>query len=327
MSKLIMLSGVPGSGKSSYSEVLKEKENAIVLSSDEIYVELTGDTEHTRSNGPKEFEELYKRVRENLKKNQNVIIDATNISSKKRKGRLEQFKDAKVKELHQFIVPFEETVERDLKRNRTVGKGVIKNMYLNINIPMENEGFDSSYVYVDESFKNYIGNMTKEKLLEIIQKNEIHDYMFRELSEIKYFKDIFNLPQDSSYHSFSVSRHTYHVLQYINENYEESDKLVLQVTALFHDIGKALAKKFDEGKRYANFIGHENTSAQIAYGILTVLGFEEDFVKEVSKLTQLHMRMPREGSTEKAMNKFLALVDEKTLNQLTVFRKADESAK
>jgi len=358
VAKLIMLSGVPGCGKSTHSKMIAEKEDAIILSSDEIYVEITGDKENKEANSGIVFNEIYQRAREYLKAGKSVIIDSTNISSKRRKGVLQQFKNASEKECYHFITPFLTCVTRDKNRERTVGYGVLKGMFTKIFVPFDNEGFDKVHYVVDETYKTELNGMTKEKFEGLLQEKLSHDELFKELSQIHYFKEIFNLPQDSTYHTFSVSLHTYHVLQYINENYDGEDKLKMQYVAIFHDIGKALAKNFKSDHRYANFIGHENASAQISFGILSALGYEEEFVKDVSQLVLLHMRLPRkikkedvlkkikkdvteetfermletvqlinEGASEKAFEKFKEEIGDRHYGRLEFFRKADESAK
>lgn len=329
MVKLIMLSGVAGSGKSTLAKKLAEKENAIILSSDEINKGVTGDYKNSKPNVGKTFELIYKMANEHLKKGINVIIDSTNIGSKKRKGVLQQFKNCE-KEIYQLITPYEECLKRNSQRDRKVSKDVIKEMYLNIKIPYEVEGFDKCYYLVNEEFQKEIKGIKKEEIETLLKEEASYDELFKCLNKIKCFKDIYDLPQDSSYHSFSVSRHTYHVLKYIDENYiaTENEKLKMQYAALFHDVGKKMAKNFGDGKKYASFYGHENVSAQICFGILTHLGYEEEFVKEVANIVQLHMRLPRKDATEKQWNKFnLEVLDEKLKENLFLFREADESAK
>lgn len=327
MAKLIMLSGVPGSGKSTSSHDIAEKEGAKIFSSDEIYVELTGDEQHLENNKGVVFNELYSRVRAHLKTGETAIIDSTNISAKKRVGVLQQFKHATEKEIYQFITPFETCVARDQSRDRHVGRGVIRNMFLRIFVPFEEEGFDKVHYIVDPTYQDMLGTMTKSKFDTLVQTKQTHDELFEQLNMIPYFQHIYNLPQDSKYHAFSVSRHTYYVWLYIHEHYKGEDKFAMLCAALFHDIGKHLAKEFRSDQRYAHFIGHENASAQITFGLLHSLGYELAFVKLVTKLVQLHMRLPREGATEKAFEKFKQSVDEDLYEKLVFFRTADESAK
>ena len=91
MSKLIMMCGLVASGKSFVANQLALKENAVIHSSDELRIELFGDVNEVDKNG-EVFQELHKRIKDDLKKGKNVIYDATNLNHKKRKGFLEELK-------------------------------------------------------------------------------------------------------------------------------------------------------------------------------------------------------------------------------------------
>ena len=80
-----MMVGLPGSGKSTYAKQLSEETNAVICSSDTIREELYGD-ENSQDNNDEVFKILHSRIKENLKNGKNVIYDATNINSKRRKA-------------------------------------------------------------------------------------------------------------------------------------------------------------------------------------------------------------------------------------------------
>ena len=67
MSKLFMLIGIPGSGKSTASQKLSEIYNAPIYSSDDIRKELYGDAS-VQDNPKKVFDILHKRIIEGLNK-------------------------------------------------------------------------------------------------------------------------------------------------------------------------------------------------------------------------------------------------------------------
>ena len=93
MTKFIMMVGLPGSGKSLRAKNLAVKENAIIHSSDNLRQELFGD-KNTQDNNEELFKELHRRIKHDLKGEQNVIYDATNISYKsvRRFGRIKEDK-------------------------------------------------------------------------------------------------------------------------------------------------------------------------------------------------------------------------------------------
>lgn len=141
MSKLILLVGLPASGKTTYAEKLKN-ENTIVLSSDAIRKELFCD-EQNQSNNALVFDTLYKRAREFLANGKNVVIDSTNINRFERRRVLDNFEDFSVEKIAIEIVAKKSLcVERDLKRNRTVGEDIIESFYLTYEKPTLSEGFD-----------------------------------------------------------------------------------------------------------------------------------------------------------------------------------------
>ena len=89
MSKITMLCGLPGSGKSTWANQNK-RENTIILSSDKIREELFG-AEEIQGNPKQVFNLLYKRAEEALKQEKNVIIDSTNLSRANREKFIKRF--------------------------------------------------------------------------------------------------------------------------------------------------------------------------------------------------------------------------------------------
>ena len=88
---------------------------------------------------------------------------------------------------------------------------------------------------------------------------------------------------------------------------------------------RSYTKDFKEDTRYANFIGHENISGQMALSILLDIGVDEEKVLNVVELIQLHMRI---GDGEEGVNKKLfTLIGEKKYDMLIRFKEADMSAK
>lgn len=166
--KLIMLVGIPGSGKSTIA-----KEMGRVLSSDDVRKELFGD-ESSQTNKEKAleylksqnidtsnmkksqlnqllhetsnklvFDELHKRVKTALESGESVVYDATNITKKKRKAALKDFEGYYDKAMAVYInTPLSTALDRNSKRERKVSKKVIKRMYKNLQPPHKSEGFD-----------------------------------------------------------------------------------------------------------------------------------------------------------------------------------------
>ena len=79
MTTLTITVGIPGCGKSTLAEKLKAEGTIdVILSSDDIRQELTGDIENQDANA-QVFKTLYRRVEGGLAQDLNVLVDATNL--------------------------------------------------------------------------------------------------------------------------------------------------------------------------------------------------------------------------------------------------------
>ena len=94
MNCLIVLSGVPGSGKSYFSNALKSqvKRDVYVISSDQLRLQMFGDQKDL-SHDPIIWEEFYRLASEySKKKDAIVVLDATNAKKMYRLGCIERYK-------------------------------------------------------------------------------------------------------------------------------------------------------------------------------------------------------------------------------------------
>lgn len=323
--KIIVMVGIPGSGKSYYAKKIANKEDVIILSSDSLREELYNDINNQENNNIV-FEELYKRTKEYLKEGKNVIIDAANINRKRRMHIIRIFKNYK-KECYYINTSLHLSKIRNKIRERVLDDEVLIRMYKQLHVPSYLEGWDKiSIIY--EHPNNYIAlEMSNDYFAGVIKKDNIsYADLFYALLKIEDFNDIYELPQDNPYHTLSVSRHTYFVYKYITDNYEREDKFIMQWAALLHDIGKGYCKNFKENSMYANFIGHENVSAQMACNILYRLNYDDEFILKVVDLIQLHMMLLHVES-DKSIEKLKKYVGEDIYKKLVIFREADVSAK
>jgi predicted kinase len=327
MSKFIMLMGLPASGKSTVAEDLSQQFNAQILSSDQLRKELYGN-EGNQDNNQNVFEELNKRANRLLAEGINVIYDSTNLNRKKRKHLINHVIKADEKLIFYLNTHLNTCLERDKARSRIVGKEVIERMYKNLHIPVLNEGWNEvTFIYENKMILNIYQRYSSE---ETLLKGLSHDELFGKLSLIvPEFNDILNLAQDSSYHSFSVSRHTYHVYKYILDNYEGNFKMEMLWAGVFHDLGKAFCKSFinykGEESKYANFLGHEYVSSQLAAWYLNQLTYGQDFINRVVNLVQFHM-MPMKAS-DKKMKEIQGYIGEDLFDNLMFLHEADTLAK
>lgn len=130
MSKILILSGPPAAGKTSYArEFIKGKTDWVIVNRDSLR-EGRGDywipSQEDYISDLEEFS-----IRAAIKRNYNVIIDATNLNPKTREKWVRLAAETKsLIEFKEFYIPFKEALERDKNRERSVGEKVLKNFYL-----------------------------------------------------------------------------------------------------------------------------------------------------------------------------------------------------
>ena len=101
---LYIMCGLSGSGKSTIAtQITNENPNTVIVSSDAIREELTGN-ENDQSKNEDVFKIFHKRIREYLIKGINVIADATNLTMKSRRAILMNTLGLKVNKICCVIV-------------------------------------------------------------------------------------------------------------------------------------------------------------------------------------------------------------------------------
>ena len=148
MAKLIMLIGIPGSGKTTHSVELSKKYNAKVISSDKVRQTFAGIEEKDV------FPTVYRLCIEELKNGVNVILDATHITPKVRKrtfDSLDQYGVPYDKIGIYFDTPVDVCVKRVEIRNQDPNElflplDVIESYGKNIVMPTKEEGFEEIIV-------------------------------------------------------------------------------------------------------------------------------------------------------------------------------------
>ena len=330
--KFLLMCGIAGSGKSTFAkELVEDRDDIIYLSSDELRQELLGDVNDQTKNS-EIFAEMAKRTKEALKDGKHVIHDATNISRKKRRGLLQQLPKGIEKVACYVDTEYKDIVRQNQERERVVPQHAIDKMYKTLQIPIYSEGWDKiTFFHHDNvTVKQYPHQFTQAVRAGALLGREGYDLMKFLASYFDEFFGIYDMPQDSKYHSFSVSRHIYYVYKYVLKNYEakdDYDKEIMLWTALCHDIGKHFCKSFvnrkGEETRYANFIGHEYVGSQMAVHFLHKMNFDDEFIHKVVTLIQFHMYLLDERANRDKLKRY---VGEEMFKKLEFLREADTLA-
>lgn len=224
---MIMLCGLPGSGKSTFANEIKKANPQFPISihsSDALRQELYGDASQQGDNG-KLFEELHRRIREDLKAGRDIIYDATNIKSKERVSFLNSIDKIQCHKVCIVLATeYYACVINNHQRMRQVPDDVIRRMYLNFTPPHYGEGFDQilyRFRYLSSDGQNA---QTRP------------DYY-----TIGRFFEIANIfDQENSHHTLTLGGHCTKCGEYIQQH--APDNYNLLVAALLHDVGKLYTK-------------------------------------------------------------------------------------
>lgn len=299
MTNFYMMIGLPGSGKSTIAKEIAEKENAIIISTDQLRQELLNDINSQESN-KLIFQEAEKRIKDNLKANIAVIFDATNINYKRRMELLNKLNKLRIKKIAVLVAtPYKECLERNKKRDRQVPEEVIKRMYFNFYIPQYYEGFDEIQ----------------------IKYNSGYNFAFSELKDIAH---------DNPFHTLSILKHCEKVQDILDKENSSFEETPLNRAGLLHDIGKLKTKTFKNTKgektEIAHFYNHEKVSAYDSlFNFIIKEWYASDKIEKVLytlKLIQWHMLLHNELS-EKTIKKYKNLLGENTWKDLELLHNAD----
>lgn len=237
--KLILLCGLPGSGKTTYA--LQHYSDCIILSSDAIRKELYGD-ENIQGSPSEVFSIMQKRAIEALNNGKHVIYDATNMTRRDRAGIINACPKFAYIECHIIWAPIGTCIARDAARGRTVGKAVIDKMLKRFQAPYYDEGID--YIKI------------------------VFPYSFDDLAYTENIFDSMKIPHENPHHQLDIYNHCLEAQLYIDAHTNYS---YISMAALLHDCGKPYVKAFidshGEPSDVAHYYQHQCVSAYIAYGI------------------------------------------------------------
>ena len=309
--ELVMFVGIPASGKSTCSRAYREK-GYVVLSSDEIRAQISGGiclddySEKERKQLLRQvFDTIHRRCRESLSQGRSVVVDATNLSRKRRMQFLQQMQGipcAKVCQL--FITPVELCLERNRARSgsaRVLEKDMHR-LICSFECPVPGEGWD-----------------------------EIRPVIWQEPYRFP-FEAIVDFSQDNPHHTLTLDAHMEAAEAFCRR---QGFGPMLERVAKYHDIGKFYTKRFEnylgQPTRDAHYYGHDSYSA-LLYLAQMCCGTEltrETFhqVLYEAALIGCHMRpLTRWKENPHNRSKDIALFGEAFIEDLEKLHQADRAA-
>lgn len=290
MSKLFVMVGLPASGKSYEANRISKEEDAYVVSSDAIRAELWG-SEEVQGDNSIIFDEVYKRVKDFLTEKKNVVLDATNLSSNRRRALLQDLKKTKCETICVVMAtPIKTCYERNSTRDRKVPEEVIDRMWKGFEFPGYFEGWDKIAICRTGG---------AEDINEILDKCVDFD-------------------QENSNHSHKLFNHQYKV-------YESIENPVIAYTGLIHDIGKLYTKGAPNKYGNATYYSHYNVGAYEAMCSLAKT-FDDEMLVYICTLIQWHMK-PYFFKSDKTADKYRRIWGDELYNDIMTLHEADKAAR
>lgn len=314
---VIMLVGLPGSGKSLFAQDFKEGQKEEfgrdweIFSSDAMRKELFGDEniQGTPENRELIFSTLFKRIKKHLLDGKDAIFDATNLNKRRRIHFIKQLENVPCnKGCILIATPYEECLQNNSSRSRVVPEEVIKRMYMNFQPPHKSEGWD----WIDIQYPS---------ILHPIDTNVV-----------KKWKDY---DQGNEHHDLSLGDHMLRAYWKLDKALFWSD-MNLRYATLWHDIGKPFTRtkinKKGEIDGETHYYQHHCVGAydSLFYCISDDNAFlYSDFydILDVSNLIYYHMHPYMTWRlSEKAMTRDKELLGEEFFERVMLLHEADDAA-
>jgi len=290
---LWVMCGLSGSGKSTIAKQLaQEHENTVIVSSNSVRKELTGDYENQDHN-EEVFKIFHKRIREALENNINVIADATNITMKSRRAILENVKGIDCHKVAYLIPkPFEQCKADNLNRPHPVPEEVLDKQLRKFQIVFYEEGWD----------------LIKRCNFDEGNKKIAADFLSK----------MDNFDQKNPHHTMNLYEHSNNTYELFRD---KKYPISFQIGSMIHDIGKLYCQTFDE-LSIAHYLGHDSIGSYVALTTLNEI-YHYDII-DACFLINYHM-MPFNWTTEKSKERWKKRFGEYKYQMLLDFHECDKA--
>lgn len=331
---LITMMGISCASKSTKAQLLKEKYNAVLLSSDTLREKL-----NLYYKDESVFVYMSDLAKKSISENKSVIIDSTNLTAKTHarcKYLINKDIDCNficyytVTHPYKWIYNAKARIEDRWKNYETMNSMFyIRNKHFDsLKFPLPNI-FDDIILDVTDielkqkhirKFKKYYNSN-----IDLFLKNprKFFDNIYRDGLLKKVIPELYlcyNFNQKNHHHSLTLENHIFTVAENLKEVTIENIWI-----AILHDIGKALYKlRKEKYNGEYSYHGHAGASTEMAICILKRLGFKDDFIKRVALIISYHMYIPYEEKLDRKKKKYIG---KELYNKLLDFRDADLKAK
>lgn len=306
--KLILLVGLSASGKSTVAaQIAKENANTVIVSSDSIREELTGnyaDQEHNEE----VFRIFHDRIRRNLENKRNVIADATNLTLKARRATMDKINGLDIEKICYITAkPFVQCKKDNLNREHPVPEEVLSAQIRRFQVPFYEEGFDK-----------------------IIISRSVGEQQFLYSSEM--FLAMYGFDQKTPFHTMDLLNHCLNSYKLFIEKRCKDSNIFLPMEyvnpvvmgAKLHDFGKLATQRFDENG-IAHYYGHAEFGSWIVLSqMVEPKIWSYDDLLDCCFLINYHM-FPFGWNTEKIKKRWKERFGEYKYKMLLDFNECDKA--
>lgn len=299
--------GLSGSGKSTIAtKIANENANTVIISTDSIRKELTGNAENQEQND-EVFNIFHNRIYENLVNKKNVIADATNLTIKSRRAIMNRIGRLDIKKVcYVLSKPYEQCKIDNKSREKAVPDFVIHHQVRRFQVPFKGEGLDEIHILNSKKYTKY--NCTIEDMI----------------------KAMTNYDQKNPHHTMTLDKHSSFVSDLFINKMQENDSKFNKNTNPFaigskiHDFGKLYTQTFDD-EGIAHYIAHEAYGSYYALSQLTKPdGWSDKEILDMCFLISYHM-MPFNWNTDKANQRWRKRFGEYKYQMLLYFNDCDRA--